>query len=167
MVLAIGLLCLGVLARFLPHAANFTPVLALALFGGVYLKRSYALLLPLVLMMLTDLVLGLHPAIFFTWGSVLLISGIGLWLRRSMDPRGMLTGALASALLFFVVTNFGAWLAFYPPTQDGFVSCYVLAVPFFRATLFSTLVYSALLFGGYELLSRLVQKTRLAAVLLK
>ena len=167
MVLALSLLVLGVLARFMPHAPNFTPVLALALFGGVYLKRSQALLLPLALMMVSDIFLGLHPVIGFTWGSVFLISCIGLWIRKSQSITHVAAGSLASACLFFAVTNFGCWIAYYPHTWEGFSSCYALAVPFFRGTLVSTLLYTVILFGGYELLAEQIKKTRLAPVLLK
>ena len=166
MILAFGLLVLGVLARFLPHAPNFTPVLALALFGGVYLKRSHALFLPLALMMISDLFLGLHPVIPFTWGSLLLISCIGLWIRKSQTLTRVAAGSLASAVLFFALTNFGCWLAYYPQTWEGFLSCYVLAVPFFRGTLVSTLLYTVILFAGYEFLADRIKKTRLAFVLL-
>ena len=57
-------------------------------------------------------------------------------------------------LLFFVVTNFGAWLGSpaYPQTLAGLVAAYVAGVPFFQWTVLGTLFYSALLFGGFELL---------------
>ena len=167
MALALCVLVFGLLTRFMPHAPNFTPVLALALFGGVYLKRSQALLLPLALMMVSDLFLGLHPVIGFTWGSIFLISCIGLWIRTSQSVTRVAAGSLASAFLFFVVTNFGCWLAYYPHTWEGFSSCYMLAVPFFRGTLASTFLYAVIFFGGYELLARRISKTHLAPVLLK
>lgn len=165
--LAFGLVLLGALARFLPHTANFSPVLAIALFGGVYLRRSQALWVPLVLMVATDLALGLHATIPFTWGSVILTSMLGLWVREQACLGRMVIGAVASAVLFFVVTNFGAWLSYYPHTGEGLALCYQLAVPFFRITLLSTLVYSLVLFGTYEFIARRVRETRLAAVLLR
>ena len=165
--LALSLLLIGVASRFLPHAPNFSPVIAIALFGGVYLRRSQALWLPLVLMMLTDLVLGLHATVPFTWGSVLAAGVIGLWARQNPGASRIIGGAVASAVLFFVVTNFGAWLTFYPLTREGFVSCYTLAIPFFRMTLLSTLAYAFVLFGVYELVSRRVRGTKLAPVLLQ
>jgi hypothetical protein len=167
MLLAVCVLLFGLLTRFMPHEPNFTPVLALALFGGIYLKRSQALLLPLALMMVSDLFIGLHPVIGFTWGSIFLISCIGLWIRQSQSITRMVTGSLVSAMLFFVVTNFGCWIAYYPHTWEGFSSCYALAVPFFRGTLLSTLLYTVIFFGGYELLTSQIRKTRLAPVLLK
>jgi hypothetical protein len=165
--LAIGLLLIGISARFLPHAPNFSPVLAIALFGGVYLRRSQALWLPLVLMMATDLVLGLHATIPFTWGCVFVASLIGLWTRKDPHALRIFAGAVTSAVLFFVVTNFGSWLAYYPLTREGFLSCYTLAVPFFRMTILSTLAYACVMFGVYELVSRRVSGTKLAPVLLK
>jgi hypothetical protein len=55
-----------------------------------------------------------------------------------------------SAILFFVITNFGVWAMghLYPQMPAGLVDCYVAAIPFFRNTLLSNLLYSALLFGG-------------------
>ena len=166
MILALVLVVLGVFARFIPHAWNFTPVLAIALFAGVYLKRSQAVLLPLALMMVSDIFLGLHPMLFFTWGSVVLIALIGVQIRKNNSSRNVFIGALASAVLFFIVTNFGAWLAYYPLTWKGFVACYVLAVPFFRSTLASTFLYTVVLFGGYEFLAGRIKNTRLAPVLI-
>lgn len=167
MILALALLVFGLLTRFIPHEPNFTPVLALALFGGVYLKRSQALLLPLALMMVSDLFLGLHPVIGFTWGSIFIVSCIGLWVRKSQSTMNVVMGSVAAAVIFFGVTNFGCWLAYYPHSWEGFSSCYALALPFFRGTLLSTLMYSVVLFGGYELLASQIKKTRLAPVLLK
>lgn len=166
MVLVLGLLVIGSLARFLPHAPNFSPVLAIALFGGAYLRRSQALWVPLALMVGTDIFLGLHATIPFTWGSVILTSLIGLWVRKNANLGRMLTGAVVSAVAFFIITNFGAWLAFYPQTWEGFVSCYTLAIPFFRMNLVSTLVYAVVLFTSYEILVRRIKTTRLATVLL-
>jgi len=166
MVLALLLLSLGILSRFIPHAPNFTPVIAIALFGGVFLRRSQAVILPMALMVATDMLLGLHEMVIFTWGSVLVISYIGLWARKSPTFGKVLLASVGSAVLFFAVTNFGAWLAYYPQTWEGFVTCYTLAIPFFRGTLASTLLYSALMFGGYEFLAARIKASRLAPVLL-
>ncbi len=166
MLLALFLVIFGVLTRFMPHAANFSPVLAIALFGGVYLRRSQALWVPLLLMVISDIFIGLHSTIPFTWGSVLLASCIGLWVRREPAPGRILVGSVVSAVLFFFITNFGAWLAFYPMTREGLAACYTLAIPFFRMTLMSTLVYSAVLFLAHGLLARGVERTRWSTVLL-
>ena len=52
-----------------------------------------------------------------------------------------------------MLTNFGVWLigGLYPRAWAGLVDCFVAAIPFFRNTLMSDLLYSALLFGGLAL----------------
>ncbi|MBI4343638.1 MAG: hypothetical protein HY601_02355, partial [Candidatus Omnitrophica bacterium] len=75
--LVIGLLLLGVVARLVPHPPNATPVMAIALFGGTYLSKRWALLLPLAILVLSDLVLGWYPGISFTWGAFLLTGLLG------------------------------------------------------------------------------------------
>jgi len=58
--------------------------------------------------------------------------------------------------LFFLVTNFGAWLGspIYPQTGAGLVAAYVAGIPFFQNTLLGTLFYSALMFGSFAALRR-------------
>jgi len=161
------LLALGILSRLIVHSPNFTPVIAVALFGGVYLNRKYAVLLPLALMMISDVFLGFYDGILYTWLSVVLVSAIGLLVKRNKNVATILTGSLASALLFFVISNFGVWASgYYGLTSQGFWNCYAAAIPFFRNTLVSTLVYGAVLFGIYELVALRAKGTRLAPVLL-
>lgn len=165
--LAFCLVALGIFSRLIVHSWNFTPVIALALFGGVYLKKKQAMILPLILFAATDLILGFHEAMVFTWGSVLAIAVIGLWVRDRKNVSTVLGGGLASAVLFFVVTNFGVWLVtgMYPYTWVGLSECFVLAVPFFRGTLLGTVVYGTILFGIYELVASRVKDTRFSHVL--
>ncbi len=164
--LAVIILIVGVLTRFTDHAPNFTPTIALALFGGVYLPRQYALIVPLAFMMISDLFLGSHATMPFTWGSVLLISWFGLQLREQKNFPRVIGYSVMSAVLFFIVTNFGAWFQLYPLTKTGFVECYVAAIPFFRNTFVSTVVYSVVFFGLYEGVASRVKNTAWARVLL-
>lgn len=164
--LAIALLVIGILSRVIYHSPNFTPVLALALFGGVYLKRRTALLAPLALMMASDLIIGMHDIYLFTWGSVILISALGLAVKTHKNPGTIFGASILAAVSFFIITNFGVWLMKYPHTFEGLTQCYILAVPFFRNTLASTLGYTAVFFGIYELMAAYVSKTRFSQVLL-
>jgi len=166
--LAVCLLVLGIFSRLVMHSWNFTPVIALALFGGVYLKKKQlAIILPLVLFAVTDMILGFHQVMFFTWGSVVLIAAMGLWVQRNKSLTTVLGGGLASAVLFFVVTNFGVWLVsgMCPLTLAGLSECFVLAVPFFRGTLLGTFVYGFVLFGAYEAIAARIKNTKLSHVL--
>ncbi|MCV6605330.1 MAG: hypothetical protein OIF34_08485, partial [Porticoccaceae bacterium] len=55
------LIVLAALSRLLPHPPNFSPLIAMALFGGaVIADRKLALIMPLLALLLSDLILGLH-----------------------------------------------------------------------------------------------------------
>ena len=165
--LAIGILVVGVLSRFLVHLPNFTPVIALALFSGVYLNKKQAVILPLLLMGLSDIFLGTHITLLFTWGSIALIAAFGLWLRERKSALNIFMFSLLSAVVFFIVTNLGVWLVagLYPMTAAGLVECFTLAIPFFKHSLVSTLAYSAVFFGAYELVAKGLKNTKFASVL--
>ncbi len=45
-------------------------------------------------------------------------------------------------------------------TQDGLITCYVAAIPFFRNTLVGDAVYTTALFGEYALAQRYVEALR-------
>ncbi len=163
--LAVALLILGIASRLVIHMPNFTPVLALALFGGVYLSSRRAVLMPLALMILSDLLIGLHNTIFFTWSSIVMISLLGMYLRSRKNFKNISLAAFSSAVLFFLITNLGAWVTMYPKNLLGLEACFLAALPFFRDTLVSTLIYSAVLFGSYEMAAQWVVRTRWARIL--
>jgi hypothetical protein len=152
------------LARVLPHPPNVTPIAAMALFGGAYLSnRKLAFLLPLAAMMLSDLMLfGLgqvpFPGVQSLWvyGSFALTVCIGILLRQHRRALPIAGATLASAVLFYVVTNFGVWAtgALYPRTVAGLAACYTAAIPFFRNMLLGDACYVALLFGGFALVEK-------------
>lgn len=162
--LALAAIMLAAMAmRLLPHPPNFTPVEAVALFGGAYVAdRRLAFLLPLLALLLSDLVLGVvvygyglvYGGMAFVYASVALITVLGRWqLRRRASATRVAICALASASLFFVVTNFGAWLTsgLYSYDTSGLLACYVAGLPFFHYTLAGAFGYTALLFGGLAL----------------
>jgi len=159
---ALILIGFGILSRVIVHTPNFTPVLSLALFGGMYLKGRQAVLVPLALMVISDLLIGFHGVMFYTWGSIVLISVLGLWLKERKNFVSVLGASCVSAVIFFIVTNFGSWLAFYPHTTAGLQQCYILAIPFFRGTLASTVAYSLAFWVLYEWALKRSQGTVLA-----
>ncbi len=150
-----GLIGLGVVSRLVPHPWNATPVMAIALFGGTYLSRRWALILPLAIVALSDFALGWHATIPFTWGAFLLTGMLAWWIRVHPSPGRIFGGALAGSLFFFVVTNFGVWVTenLYPHTAVGLWTCYVAALPFFRNTLAGDLVYTGVLFSLFSLIT--------------
>jgi hypothetical protein len=149
--------------RLLPHPPNFTPIGAMALFGGAYLGRRWlAFAAPIGALLLSDLVLGFYHGMVTVYATVALIVLVGWVALSRVSPLRVGAAALASSILFFVVTNFGMWLfsGFYPLTAAGLAACYVAAIPFFQNTVAGDLFYSGLLFGGFALLERAVPRLR-------
>ncbi|RYZ63983.1 MAG: hypothetical protein EOP05_22715 [Proteobacteria bacterium] len=146
-------------ARLLPHPANVTPIIAMALFAGATLTRKpLALLLPLAAMLLSDLVLGFHQQMGAVYGSIVLVALIGLLVQKNRKVPVLAGASVASSLLFFAITNFTVWFqsGMYPRTGAGLVQCYIAALPFLRNGVLGDLAFTAVLFGAYALMTRSV-----------
>jgi hypothetical protein len=160
LLLAAGLIILAIIFRLLPHPANFAPVAAVAIFGSAILPKKWALSLPLVIMVSSDLIIGFHSLIWVTWGSFLMIAIFSSKYLRQIRLLNVVGTSLAASLFFFLATNFGVWCEgrLYPLTFNGFINCYYNALPFFRNTLLGDLAFCGLLFGAYVLVYRYVLK---------
>ena len=154
------------LLRLVPHPWNFTPIAAMALFGGTYLNKKYALIVPLAAMLVSDYFIG-----FYEWrltaavyGSFLLIGLIGCWLKRRKNLFTVIGASLAGSILFFLITNFAVWAfsSWYTKDFSGLIYCYTMALPFFRNTLMGDLFYVGALFGAYETVMIWVKTRQLA-----
>ena len=144
-------------SRLCPHLPNFTPIAAMALFGGAHFAdKRLAFGVPLLALLLSDAVQGFHSGLLSVYGSFVLIVVLGFGLRSNRAILPVAGTALAGSLLFFVITNFAVWAAgmLYPRTSAGLVECYVAALPFFRNTLTGDAFYTAVLFGGFALAQR-------------
>lgn len=164
--LSIAIIFLGVIFRLMPHPANVAPITAIALFGGVYLDKKYALVLPLIAMVISDAFLGFYPGLFTVYLSFALIGGIGLYIRNHKSVKTVILGSLGSSVLFFLITNFNWWYidALYPKTMQGLMMSYINALPFFRNTILGDLVYTGIFFGGYEAIKQFItQNVKLKA----
>jgi len=149
--IGVCLVLFAVYSRLLPHPANFAPIGAVALFSGAILPRKIGIMLPLAAMILSDLFLGLHSTILFTWGSFALIAlGSSLYLKKH-SLMNILVGSVSASLLFFFLSNFGVWLEgrLYSLTMSGLIECYYNALPFLRNTLLSDMLYSSGFFALY------------------
>ena len=149
--------------RLLPHPPNFSPIAAMALFSGAYLpKRALAFLAPIAALLLSDLFLGFYPEVIFVYFSVAATVLIGWAVSKRKTALTIAGAALASSVLFYLVTNFGVWLVmdYYPKTIAGLAACYVAAIPFFQNTLVGDLFFAALLFGGFAMAEHLVPALR-------
>lgn len=142
--------------RLIPHEPNFAPIGAMALFSGVYLKGKTAFFVPLLAMVLSDFFLGFHGTMIWVYGSFLLIVFLGRRFRDKANLKNVLVMSVLASVLFYLITNFGVWVSgtMYPKTLAGLVECYAMALPFFRNTLTSDLVYSGVFFGAYYISNR-------------
>jgi hypothetical protein len=153
----------------------------MALFAGSVSKdKRLAFLFPVLSMLISDAlyqvlyVQGLTPIKGFysgQWLNYLLIASItfiGFFINKNKISRIMI-GSLAGAVFYFIASNFFTWTGGgldinnqpYPKTVEGFVSCYVAAVPFFKWSVLSTFIFNGIFFGGYYLLEKTVLKTEL------
>jgi hypothetical protein len=155
--IALTLVVLGAVARLVPHPWNFAPVGGMSLFAGARLRGWQAYLVPIVLMAITDPLLGGYGvATPFVYLSFLISVWIGRRLRNSESPLWIGGAAVISSAQFFVISNLGAWLGYYAHTWNGLVSCYTMALPFYGRTLVSDLLTCGVLFGLHAWLSRTV-----------
>lgn len=161
-----GFIVFAALSRLLPHAHNFAPIGAIALFGAAYFAdKKWALIVPLVALWISDLLLNnlMYSSFYegfawftggflFIYGSIAMIVVLGYYLLKKVTFGRVLGGALGASVIFYIVSNFGVWVTspMYPPTLEGLIMCYTAAIPFFHYTIAGNVVYSAVLFGGYE-----------------
>lgn len=155
----------AVILRLLPHEPNFAPIAAMALFGGVYLDKKYALLLPLVAMFVSDYFLGFAntPVVISVYLSFLIIGLLGFWLREHKKASLIFASTISGSIIFFILTNFAVWFAtpWYAKDLSGLLHCFTLALPFFRNTILGDFFYVGLMFGLYELVMYIVTQRKL------
>lgn len=144
-----GLIALAVIARLVPHPFNLTPVGAVALFSGATLtSRRLAFALPMLALLIGDVFVGFHILMPPVYACFLLNVALGRRIRQRTSFSSVTGMTLLGACVFFVVTNFASWIAFYEHSFSGLVQCYIMGLPYFRYTLIGDLVYGGLLFGA-------------------
>jgi hypothetical protein len=171
-----GMILLAALSRLVPHPPNFSPIEAVALFGGAYfVQRAWAIAVPLIAMAISDLALGLvNGGIYMDYflnahfvaiyASIVLCTLLGFGMRGRVGGARVLGYSLAGSVLFFLLTNFAVWMTanpvIAPACGSSLGACYLAGLPFFQWTLLGTLFYSAILFGGFALLRARIPQLR-------
>jgi hypothetical protein len=151
------IIAIAAVLRILPHPPNFTPIAAMALFGGALLpRRGLAFAVPLFAMLAADLVIGFHDQMPAVYLAFVLITAMGLWLRKERSVARVAGVSVASSLLFFFITNFAVWAqtTMYEKTLAGLTACFVAALPFLQNSLTGGLLYTGLFFGAWALTER-------------
>ena len=155
------------LFRLMPHPPNVTPIAAMALFAGAYLpSKRLALIVPLAALLLSDLLLGFHNTMLYVYAGMALTVATGLLLRGRPRVMPAIAASLVASTIFFLLTNFGAWATsgIYPQTVEGLSMAYTAGIPFFRNSLLGDLLFTALLFGGFQALERMRPALRQGSV---
>ena len=154
LLIAIGLAILGASARLLPHPANFAPLAAIAIFGGLYLPKKLAILVPVSAMLISDVLIG-----FYSWKIMLVVYGsfaLTAYISTKIKKRfsSILVTTLAGSILFYLTTNAAVWAfgTMYTYDFSGLMQSYTMALPFFRNSLLGDLFYTGLLVGTYQMI---------------
>jgi len=159
-------------ARAVVMPFHFTPVAAALLFFGARMPRR-RMIAPLALLIVSDIYLnkfvyayplGWDQTVTWLWYAAIVLFG-GLLARNTSVAR-VVGASLVASVSFFLVSNFAVWTVsreMYPATWNGLVTCMVAGVPFFRNTVVSDLLFSAVFFGvGYLVSQHAQERTSVA-----
>ena len=132
-----------IISRLLPHPPNFTSTIAIAFYLPALFGIKF-LIVALSAFIVSDLIIGLHELVFFTWGSLFLIA---YFAKHFQKFYFRIIGVSLSCIIFFLVSNLGVWVLsdFYTRNMEGLILCYTMAIPFLQSSIIGTLIFSALL----------------------
>ncbi len=167
----IGIIVIVALSRILPHADNFTPVIAISIFSGAYFyNKVHATLVPLLSIFISDIYLNnivythmldsftiFYKGVLWQYFAYIVIVYIGvIFLSTNKSFNRIIFSTIFSCLIFFIISNYGFWLnsGLYEKNFSGLLTCYISGIPFFQLTLLGTLFYGAFLFGGTRYINR-------------
>lgn len=147
---------IGVLSRVIPHPWNFTGITAMALFAGLLSKdNKFLFLAPLASLFVSDLILGFHNTMIYTYLGFALIGLISIqasskkasdiinmaWNNQVLSVLGL---SVSGSFIFFMISNFGVWIStdMYEKSLVGITQCYLAGLPFFQNQLAGDAFYS-------------------------
>ena len=154
---------------------NFSALGALAIFCGAVVRPAWlGLTVVLAARLLTDAVLelrtghGWYGSMLFDYSAYAMMFGLGR-LLQPRHPGTMVASGLSGAVIFFVVSNLGAWAMphepgqyLYPQTLAGLRDCFINAIPFARGTFAGDYGFTLLFLGSWNLLESRVTTTSAA-----
>src|SRR3989344_3413457 len=146
--------------RLLPHEWNMAPVSAIAIFAALYLPLRYAIVLPLAVRFVSDLIIGFFsiPLMIAVYAAHLFGVVLGRWIRARKSAGRVVAAPVIAGVVFFLVTNFALLSPEYPHTWAGIVLAYTNGLPFLRGTLLGDMLYTYVLVGGYETVAHLLRR---------
>jgi hypothetical protein len=159
-----ALVAIGVFGRLLPHAWNFTPLIATTIFAGVYLGKKYAFFLPIITMLISDTVVGFYdPKIMLSVYFSFAIAGlIGYCFAKNKKINNLALSAFASSTIFFLITNAAVWFFgnMYSISLNGLFQSYLAGIPFYRNMMLGDITYTIVLFSAYEYSLSVIKKLK-------
>jgi len=159
---------LGIFYRLIPHVPNFSPLYSISVFSSILLSeldnkfnkllKYISFLMPLIILFITDLILGFYKGMVFNYLAFLSYSIFSYFIfnkynKLSKTILGLIL-SVGSSIYFFIISNFGVWLLtdMYSKDLAGFILCYINALPFLKNSIISSIIFSILIFYTYELL---------------
>ena len=143
----------GVICRLIPHPPNFSPVTAIALFGGLnFSDKRIAFSIPLIILFLSDLILGISIINLFVYTGFSIIVFLGTKIKSIKFGNIIL-----SSFIFFLISNFGVWIIGYPKNIEGLILCYTMAIPFFGYSIAGDLFFGYLFKFSFGKITSILQ----------
>ena len=141
--------CLLLISRLVPHPPNFTPLIAGLVFLPFILQNKKMIFtIPISVLLISDLIIGFHSHMLWTYGSFLLIGlGVLKFFQQSLMRLSIMS--VMAPTLFFIITNFGVWMntSFYSKDLIGLTECYILAIPFYANNLIATITFALVFYA--------------------
>jgi len=166
-------------SKVLTPLTNFTPIGAMAFFGGCYFRKRWAAyLFPLMALWLSDIFINsfiinrewviFYDGFIWVYASFALMVWFGHFVK-TVSVKSVALLAIVGTVAHWLITDLGVWLSGInvatglPFSRDweGLVTCYVLAIPFMKNMLVSNLIFGAIFFGAFESVHRLFPKLKL------
>ena len=141
----IGLILILAFSRLIPHPPNFTPIIAVAIMSGYFFRNIYLSIVVIILSMLvTDIIIGFYTNMIFVYFSLLFIVITFFKFNHKIKLTNLFIFGFTGSIVFYIVSNFGVWAlsGMYETSLVGMTECYIAAIPFFKNTLFSTIIFS-------------------------
>lgn len=175
--LAVGLILLivvwRVLTQFETHMWNIAPTAAAALLAGAVMPRKWALSVPILGTLFSDIIIGFYhvPVMLTVYGCFAIAALLGSWIAprsdshsesttgvRKINSLKVLGVSLTSSVVFFIATNFVVWASaeWYEKSWQGLALCYTLAIPFFRNTMLGDLMFTGVVFGAWVCVNKVL-----------
>lgn len=155
-----ALVGIAVASRLLPHAPNFTALIAVGLLAAaVFPSRILAAAVPMAAMVISDAFIGGYDArlMLAVYGAMMLPLAVRPLLSGRLLALRVGAASVVCSVMFFVITNGAVWAfgSMYETSAAGLAACFAAAVPFFKYQLAGDLTYSLILFGIASALPRL------------